>query len=373
MDQENKLPLSWYFKRPIYLLLPPIIFTPWNMVKSARKKREEARNPKPEPKSLMCPDENNLVQFDSKTAFIVTGNHGVDVSHLEDPLKYFSLGIQQLGYTCKFSTQIVPGAVNILFEIFNDLDIKAMAENKTPGTRYVIVAAEVIYNNSFNQFFDSDLDSEEFKKLQYYRDIYHQRFLAFDEAAKLADQIWIYSQESYPEFYKRYGNKVHVIPPGYMDGFSDSAANATTGQFDFDCLFSGSLTPHRKEILQNLKDKGFKTAILDGRTAFVPRMNYIRRSRVSLHIKQYSQWKAPSTFRIIHSVMNKTLLLSEWTPILCEQQNFAVFEKPELIPDRLKDLIQSGDYLTLPEKLLRQMREELPGTPPIKSALQDLF
>lgn len=319
-----------------------------------------------------------------KPAFIVFGNHGSSPVKLEDYFEYLSHVFSAADYEIRFSEGVVPGALNVLIESFEARHVQALVDaKKTPGTKFVLIATEVISGDSFNQFADSSgsatrkvarysswrrvfvralktvpwktwfrkwmprlyhklariylaVSERSFGSAQYWADRFHY----FMQVAKMSDSIWCVLSYQMPEYTQKFGAKVHLMP---IASWQSECQNPVQGKIekDIDFLFTGAVTKHRQEMLKALSARGHRVVVGTPSWPKILRDNMIARTRVCLQIRQHDSWKTPSVMRYHHLLCSGALIVGEATPIKCFQEQFV-------------NMASTQDYIEVCERVLRE-------------------
>lgn len=332
---------------------------------------------------------------------VVYGNHGKSPVQLEDYHGFLQEAFKNLGYKVYFSEDPVRGKLNILIEFFDSDFIKKIAEAKTNSqTKFIIIATEFITQNTFNDF-EPDIKSPN-QGNQGYRSswdkiilkLYHffcplliriivretmpalfaklkarhgkrfsnsygsnpsvktnwqNRFNQFLEATNFCNAIWCVSPHQLTEYKKKFGSKVSLMPLVSWAKPNESLENYNLKK-DIDFLFTGSITPYRAEILDQLKSIGYNVVIGPTTWSSYLRDHYIARTKVCLQIRQAPSWPYPSNMRYHYLLHSGAVVVGELTAESCFQDNFIVTVKPGEFINTCVETIAAGNFTERGEK-----------------------
>ncbi len=305
----------------------------------------------------------------------VYGNHGSSPNQLDDLWNIcVQLFKRALNVDLLASERPVPGALNVIVECFDAnfnarlRDIKA----SNPDTRLICIVTEFVTQQTFNQFesgltvdvrrdiksrirlvlgrtistvinqnirdfFDSRLrfayrqgrtiyfsvfgkDAHRLMKTHYEQISYWKnRFENFAEASPLFDFIFIVNDHQLEGYSNAFPNLQIARLPIFQLGEDDCKAASQNPNRDIDFFFSGTLTTHRRRIIEELRDRGFTVVATPANLPECLRANYLRRAKVCLHIKVHPSWPFPSNIRL-HQ------LLSLGKKIVVEQSTFSCWQ-----------------------------------------------
>jgi hypothetical protein len=126
------------------------------------------------------------------------------------------------------------------------------------------------------------------------------------EFLKGAKQVWDYSQQNTRYLAGLGFNNVRYIPVGYSPRLSRIA---DAGQLDIDVLFYVSMSPRRRQVLEELRLRGFRTEVLFGKYGS-SRDAYIARAKIQLNIYQFDTPQLEQ-LRLAYLLNNKRFVISE--------------------------------------------------------------
>lgn len=295
------------------------------------------------------------MSIDDRNIYFVYGNHGDSPVQLEDYFYFLKEFFQYcMEKTLLASEAPIPGHINILIEYFNEkfiTDLRRLKETY-PNTIYICIATEFRTGETFNSFFDvpNALKRSSYslvnsfrrrgvaiaKKLPIYkelRDFYRKmipesirktgsahytinfkywkkRYDYFLKALPLLDMIWLVNESQNIGYQSIIDPRklwnLPIIP--YTDRIPERLS-ANSCHPDIDFLFTGTLTPYRFRILQNLREKGF--TVVNGFFSSFVTDSYIERAKICLHIKPHENWPFTSNMRLHRLLMSGKYVISE--------------------------------------------------------------
>jgi hypothetical protein len=258
---------------------------------------------------------------------IIYGYHGLAPLHLEDLFNYLQ-GILDLGgcdleYVHSVGNAEADGF--IFLDGFEPSHVEDMKVLKSKGKVVTIVGTEHLTANTFNKFqeetsFSTSLFrwSSVLSALNRHptavsdRDL-KKRFDAFSMGCDVADQVWVLGgQTSISSYRELFGSKVVQIPIGYTAAI-DFSETYSSCQKTADFFFSGTITPHRKAVLEALQNAGRTVEILPVTTPNFIRLNRAAHARAVLALRQNETWQIPSLLRHLYHLSNGHLVIREGT------------------------------------------------------------
>lgn len=325
--------------------------------------------------------------------YFVFGNHGPAPAQIEDYYLYLKQAFQFSGIELLLTEYPVPGKLNILIECFVQEYAYIVSEtSKVKGTRFICLATEFITKQTFNDFSDPrrpkpSITIHHFKafirktvdiffphslrvflikrlpKLYfYYRDLFNKlfsevhfsrrtaygrywqsRYSIFCEIVEQCEAIWCVSPHQMDAYQTKFGNKARLMPIGAWEAIANSEQGRIEKDIDF--LFTGTITPHRKSIIDTLCQKGFKVVIgFPNWPAFI-REHFTARSKICLHIRQHPTWKFPSIMRYHYLLCSGAVVVAEKAEESCEQEQFFTCVSPEDFVSACEVELAKGDFL----------------------------
>lgn len=269
--------------------------------------------------------------------YIHSGNH--NNSHgIADTVLFLKNALQDCGHTACISHRIVPGHVNIVMEHFvEEKHLRALLDGHAAGARYILIGTEPIIGRTFN-------DCIEGSHWHYSNADYWQlRFDSFKIAAKLADAIWVLAESMVPGYAGLFPDvPVRFVPHGHVNDFA-TVRQRPEADRDIDFYFSGSMTEHRKQIINELA----KTNSVVGNDQSTPeylRQDQLSRAKVCLSLRLSPHNDIPSVSRMHYHLQNRSFLLHEAYALPCPLDPF-VLQAPSA------DLVEWAQFaLTLPNR-----------------------
>jgi hypothetical protein len=189
--------------------------------------------------------------------YIYTGNHGHSAG-ITDIVTMVRNGARDCGYDAVVSHEPVAGEWNILIENFRDEPNRNFIRSRwTPETRYIIVCTELISPGGFNVGLGAN-DGH------YGNSVYWQeRYRGFLEIASLSQELWVLHDGVIADYQKAFPDKrISFLRHGWVSDMSH-VRHRPEHEKDIDFFFSGTLTPSRLAILQQLSGS-HRVAALQG-------------------------------------------------------------------------------------------------------------
>lgn len=269
---------------------------------------------------------------------------------LFDTIKYLSYGLESLGHDCYISkNKFDSGRINIIFGGHNITKFSIVSAILQSKLNYIVLQSEIVRHETIN----TQTNKEQFTNI----------YLPLLENAI---EVWDANSINLGVL-NRMGIKVELFRLGYHSAMEEILDKNTQ---DIDFLFFGSITPHRKEMLDLLAKEKFKTEIVFDPVAFY-RNDLIARSKIILNIRQGDNMPQLPYTRIVYAVNNKKLVISE----NCEDQEWLedifLHTETEKFIDLCIETIERNDSkkigLSFYEKLTRK-----PMTGYLKPILKNL-
>jgi hypothetical protein len=286
---------------------------------------------------------------------IYTGNHNNSVT-ITDLVYLLRGGVRDCGYDVSISHDLLPGGCNIFIEHFiDDTQLLRLIDAKTPGTRYVLVGSERLTGNTFNRGLaakDTHYGNESYWKT---------RFDNFMVAAQLADAVWVLAESEVQTYAAALPDKpVRFLPHGYVNDFAQ-VQHRPDAKKDIDFFFSGSMTDHRREIMNALAKKHL-VVYNPMHTADYLRMDLMSRAKICLSMRISPDNDLPSVSRMHFHIQNGNFLLHEAYAKGSPLDPYVLKVPPE-------DFVEWAGYaLNLPNRgeladgLLSRFKAEMPMT-----------
>ena len=208
---------------------------------------------------------------------------------LDTACKYLCCGLEALGHDCTIGlNQLQSGRLNIIFgghalRTPNDIDAIAAAGP------YIVYQTERLGTDGIKYWQD---------KTQY-----EQVYLNF---LRRAAAVWEGVPANVP-ILNSYGVPCRMLMGGYLPALEEIVHKRTK---DIDFLFFGSITPHRRQMLQALQQRGYRTVtVFDARAVF--RNDLIARAKVNLALRHDRTPGHLSWGRVCYLLNNRSLVCVE--------------------------------------------------------------
>ena len=258
--------------------------------------------------------------------YIHTGNHN-NSPGIADTVLFLKNALQDCGHSACISDTIVPGHYNLVMEHFvEEKHLRALLDGHAAGARFMLIGTEPIIGGTFN-------GGVEATHWHYSNHAYWKlRFESFKVAAKLADAIWVLAESMVAGYAQLIPElPVRFLPHGHVNDFA-TVRQRPEAERDIDFYFSGSLTEHRKRVLNTLKQT-HTVVHNDQNTPEYLRQDQLSRSKVCLSLRLSPNNDIPSVSRMHFHIQNRSFLLHEAYPLPCPLDPF-VLQTPidDLIP-----------------------------------------
>ncbi|WP_206484749.1 hypothetical protein [Thalassotalea sp. G2M2-11] len=282
----------------------------------------------------------------------VYGNHWNFGIVVADTLRMFHSACLELGLNSSIEKELSPNAHNILLENFNHDYRKKLEAFSQEGGEFSIIATELLNEDSFNNTSNNTNDNTQYGKNDYWL----ERFDNFLKVERLAKSVFHLNPSQALLFSKLLKRKVTFIPHGYVDGFSSVRHRNSTDK-DIDILFTGSLTPYRESIINQLSPTKCNVYIADVLTASFHRDDLVARAKVCLNIKQDADWNVFSNSRGHYHISNQSFLLTEECSDACPIINYVEIAQIDIIQEALNTL-ETNSWLEKSYNSLQAFKEE---------------
>lgn len=325
---------------------------------------------------------DGIQALERPTIYLVYGNHGNNPTQLNDYFELFFEVAEASQVELKLEKEVVANAHNILIEMFSEEDVKKIEDiiKRYPDTRIACLCTEFINGDTFNFF------KQEENKINYYRSFLSQlpyiiprpffkvlkrllpisvkifyksilnekedftshmvrtfknRFLNFERLVEHFDCLWCVTDFQLPSYKTKFPNTVVKYFP--IVTFRKSPCVRQVDELkDIDVFFSGTITPDRKEKIQQLEAKGLK--VVTGMWSEIIREHYLKRSKICLQLKQNPGWPYPSIMRLHQLLTSGNLVLAEKCDVPCIQENFVLSFSNEDFVEKAIQLLKEGNY-----------------------------
>jgi len=292
-------------------------------------------------------------------------NHGAPYLPIQDNLMYIKLALEEAGHDVYINPDVEEGAVNVLFENFNDEQTDMLLLQAKAGTKIVIFASETPTGGTFNDFKTKDSGAGWYGRNPVW-DMRYRNFLRVAEACK---QVWCYRQDQLDLYAKIVPSSwLHFVPLGYVAGL------ATVRQMpyrlkDIDFIFTGTMTGQRLSILNKLQDMGYRVFIPKNILPDFIRDNICARAKICLGLKQYEEWEATSLIRDYYHLMNGTYYIAEACKISSPVNNYVATVTSGHLIDACVEAQKRTDLNEIAAQNLERYRQEIPAKPLIAAFL----
>lgn len=248
---------------------------------------------------------------------ISTGNHKNSGS-ITDTVLFLKAALQDCGHQAEINPGVMPACHNILIEHFVDVDsVREVFEARAMGARYILIGTEPIIGGSFNNGIDAS-------HWHYSNAAYWQlRFDAFKAVAQVADAIWVLAESMVAGYAELFPDlPVRFLPHGHVNHFA-TVRQRPEAERDIDFYFSGSLTDHRRRILDTLLQK-HSVVVHDQTTPEYLRQDQLSRSKVCLSLRLSAHNDIASVSRLHFHLQNRSFLLHETCALPCPLDPFVL-------------------------------------------------
>lgn len=259
---------------------------------------------------------------------IITGNLGQAI-HTEDLLEYMREGLTSAGLKVGYSqTEYLTHGINILVEHPFDAvyDQLSVIRKRYPHSTLHVVVTELLtpsgFNSSNSKMTGRMTPEDHYDDGEYWinrtRDF--MRFVPVVDGFILVGLHMIRGilPPGYDQGVARYfqlGKPVHLIPLCHPPVQLYPAASARHGEKDIDILFTGTLTPYRTKVLNELRSRNFKVVALEAHMPAYLRNNYVTRSKLSVGLKLSEDTEFLSTMRAYYHLVHRIPHVFERTSI----------------------------------------------------------
>ena len=285
---------------------------------------------------------------------IYTGNHGNAVG-LSDLVRLLKNSIAECGYDVCVSHLLMPGCCNLLIEHFIDERvIRHVLESKTPGTRYVLIGTELVTGSTFNQ-------NVVRKHHHYGNDPYWKlRWEGFMIVAGLADAVWVLAEPAVAAYRGLLPDKpVRYMPHGWVPDF-DLVRHRPESEKDIDFHFSGTLTEHRRAILDALIARGHRVVFNEQNTPDYLRLDQLARTKVCLSLPLSPDNCLPSVSRMHFHLQNRDFLIQEAYAGSCELDPYVMHAARDEVVEWAIAGLQIPNRREIADGAWRRFKAEMP-------------
>ena len=283
---------------------------------------------------------------------LIYGNHWNFGIVVADTLSMYKCAALELGIQASIEKELCLDGHNLLLENFDDDYVKKLEEFHSQGGTFSIIATELLTDDSFNQIDIAKNDSSQYGKTVYW----NKRFNNFLKVAKHAKFIFHLNPQQARNYSQLLNRKVTFLPHGYTENFR-SVIHRSPETKDIDVLFTGSITPYRKSIIDRLK-KYCRVVTSDVLTASFHRDDLVARSKICLNIRQNNEWSVFSNSRGNYHLSNNSFLLTESCSDSCAVIDFISACKGDIVKDTL-DILKDGSWELKSQHSFERYKEEM--------------
>lgn len=240
---------------------------------------------------------------------------------LFDNAHYLMHALESMGHSVHLSgTQVEPGRINILLNSHIMTDPSVVRDLKTRRIRYVVFQTEVLNSQAINGFGDG----------KHYDEVYLPLM-------RQADGVWEWTEDNAARL-RAIGIQAHNLRLGYHPRMEEIHHKT---EKDIDLLWYGSVTAHRRDLLQAIIRRGLRPMVVFDPVAFY-RNDLIARARICLSLQQTPTSELP-TGRVCYLVNNACVVAGEAPPSGHWLDPFWEKTTAERVPDQLADLLARPD------------------------------
>lgn len=259
---------------------------------------------------------------------IITGNLGQAI-HTEDLLEYVREGLTSAGLTVGYSqTEYLTHGINILLEhpfgaVYDQLYVM---RKLLPHSKLFMIVTELLTPSGFNS--SNSKQTGRINPEDHYDDgeYWANRTRDFMRFIPVVDGFIMVGLQKvggmlpagYDEgvaTYFQLGKPVHLVPLCHPPAQSRPASAVRQGEKDIDVLFTGTLTPYRVKVLDELRSSNLKVVALEAHMPAYLRNNYVDRSKLSIGLKLSEETEILSTMRAYYHLVHRIPHVFERTSI----------------------------------------------------------
>lgn len=288
------------------------------------------------------------------------GNHGENPA-MEDIANYFRAAITEAGHVFNITPSIDRNAINLVLENFPEGIPEVIEAAAKQGTKFIILVSEAVTGNTFNDFKPKERDASWYGDGS--RTVWNTRFRNFIRVAETCKLVWCLVPQQLSEYATIIPSSwLHLVPTGYVGGYA-TVDNRPDHLKDIDILFSGSLTARRTRIIEALQRLGANVLHFKPSAPSFIRDNIVSRSKISLGIKQFDEWKYPSLTRHYYHLMNASFMLSEKCEYPCVLDKYVAVAEPETFVPMIIDTLKEGNFSQQAMQNRQRYQDEVPLKP----------
>jgi hypothetical protein len=221
---------------------------------------------------------------------LILANHSLGI-HVSDIFEYFYHGIRSAGGQARYSHfRWELDKINIILENFEDdqfTNAVLQVKKRSQGSKLYLIATELIINGRMNssEYHGASNNDGHYENHAYWE----RRTSNFKKLLNEFDGIICVSEALY-EGYKDLHDSIFYMPLAYCKP-PRPFTMIDENEKDIDILFSGTLTPYRKTLLQSWLQAGFRVENLGAHTPEYIRADYCARTKlyVGLKLSEYTR------------------------------------------------------------------------------------
>lgn len=259
---------------------------------------------------------------------IITGNLGQAI-HAEDLLEYVREGLISTGLKVGYSqAEYLTHGINILLEhpFGSVYDQLYLLRKSLPHSKLYLIVTELLTPSGFNS--SNSQSTGRINPEDHYDDgeYWANRTRAFMRLIPVVDGFIMVGLKKVrgmlpPGYdkgiatYFELGKPVHLVPLCHPPAQWQSAAPARRDEREIDILFTGTLTPYRTKVLDELRSRHFKVVALEAHMPAYLRNNYVNRCKLSVGLKLSEETEILSTTRAYYHLVHRIPHVFERTSI----------------------------------------------------------
>ncbi len=332
-------------------------------------------------------------------AVMVYGNHGKSPAILEDFMLLLENAFLDSGIKLRFSPEVVPGQLNVFIEFFSATGLVGeliRIKQQHPDTDYVCIPTEMITGDTFNDFpgkkrrpfrsfifwlgnqrvtqkavdgiryvcsliarnnyskiaklintnkismlyVDEKATRSHYSNKRYWR----KRYKTFVELVPYFKSIWCMSDFQYEAYQKALGGNNLRRMPVVTFLTKPCVQHPPDEEKDIDFMFTGTITSYRKQLLDALRSKGYKVFSGPPNLPTFLREHLLRRTKISLDIRQSRDWTASSPLRLHQLMLQGAFVAAEYGGMACHQESFVALIRPEIFVEGCEEELKKGNF-----------------------------
>jgi hypothetical protein len=283
---------------------------------------------------------------------IYTGNHQNSLG-ISDTVLLMQRALRDSGHDAQINASVVPGRFNIVMEHFvDDASLRSVFDGHAAGARFVLVGTEPISGGTFN--------GGVVKSHWHYSNIpyWKQRYEAFLHVAQLADAVWVLA-ESMVESYRAVlpGKPIVFLPHGHVEGFQ-RFEHRCEAEKDIDFYFSGTLTEHRRSIVECLAQT-HHVVVDNHSTPDFLRFEHLSRSKVCLSLRLSPENAIPSVSRMHFHLQHANYLIHEQYALRCALDPYVLHVPPDEFVEWARAALEVRDRRAIAESVRAKFKAEM--------------